>query len=265
MHRTEWVAKSPAEIIRRQILPIKRVIIAHTASEPCYTRETCKPSVQIIQRFHIDSKKFSDIGYNFLIGGDGCVYIGRGWNYVGAHTKRYNLKSVGIALIGTFNIFQPTELQMNATAKLINLGMKLSKISQSYVLNGMCQLSFSQSPGKVVYDIILKWDHFIISSETPPCYFVENITSTSTENSTVKIQSDSAINIKDTAMTTVSTPVSIIEFTNSTILIEDSTTVLSAISTDVLDNATILSQNNTTNTATTTILQQITIADSTNT
>ena len=35
----------------------------------------------------MDTKKFSDIGYNFLIGGNGDVYEGRGWDKQGAHTK----------------------------------------------------------------------------------------------------------------------------------------------------------------------------------
>ena len=36
-----------------------------------------------------------DIGYNFVIGGDGHVYEGRGWKVVGAHTSGYNKVHVG--------------------------------------------------------------------------------------------------------------------------------------------------------------------------
>lgn len=35
-----------------------------------------------------------DIGYSFMIGEDGNVYEGRGWDEVGAHTYGYN--SVGL-------------------------------------------------------------------------------------------------------------------------------------------------------------------------
>ncbi len=31
-------------------------------------------------------RKYCDIGYNFLIGGDGNVYEGRGWDRQGSHT-----------------------------------------------------------------------------------------------------------------------------------------------------------------------------------
>ena len=42
------------------------------------------------------SKGWSDIGYSFLIGGDGRVYEGRGWGRVGAHTYGYNSRAYGI-------------------------------------------------------------------------------------------------------------------------------------------------------------------------
>jgi N-acetylmuramoyl-L-alanine amidase len=36
-----------------------------------------------------------DLGYSFLVGGDGQVYEGRGWNHSGAHTYGYNSRGVG--------------------------------------------------------------------------------------------------------------------------------------------------------------------------
>ena len=42
------------------------------------------------------SQGWSDIGYSFLIGGDGRVYEGRGWGRVGAHTYGYNSRAYGI-------------------------------------------------------------------------------------------------------------------------------------------------------------------------
>lgn len=63
------------------------MIIAHTATENCTSQAECTFRVRLIQTFHIESKNFSDIGYNFLVGGDGSAYEGRGWNKQGAHTK----------------------------------------------------------------------------------------------------------------------------------------------------------------------------------
>jgi N-acetylmuramoyl-L-alanine amidase len=50
----------------------------------------------------MDNNGWNDIGYNFLVGEDGNVYEGQGWNYVGAHAPAYNLRSIGICIIGDF-------------------------------------------------------------------------------------------------------------------------------------------------------------------
>lgn len=47
-------------------------------------------------------RKFRDIGYNFLIGGDGRIYEGLGFGIRGEHAPRYNSQSIGIAFIGNF-------------------------------------------------------------------------------------------------------------------------------------------------------------------
>lgn len=42
------------------------------------------------------------LSLRFLIGGNGRVYEGAGWHHVGAHTKDYNKRAVGISFIGDF-------------------------------------------------------------------------------------------------------------------------------------------------------------------
>ena len=51
---------------------------------------------------HSLSLGWSDIAYNFLIGNDGAVYEGRGWDYQGATAKGWNNVSIGIAFIGKY-------------------------------------------------------------------------------------------------------------------------------------------------------------------
>lgn len=50
----------------------------------------------------MDTKHWSDIGYNFIVGEDGNVYEGRGWGKQGAHSKNFNNKSIGICIIGDY-------------------------------------------------------------------------------------------------------------------------------------------------------------------
>jgi hypothetical protein len=58
-------------------------------------------TVRAIQAFHQGpERKWADVGYNFLIGGDGTVFEGRGWDVQGAHAKGHNSVSLGVAYIG---------------------------------------------------------------------------------------------------------------------------------------------------------------------
>lgn len=82
--------------------PPRTVLIHHSAGPACNSESQCKRIVQQIQNDHIDNRHFNDIGYNFLIGGDGSVFEGRGWGKHGAHDPKYNARSIGICLLGNF-------------------------------------------------------------------------------------------------------------------------------------------------------------------
>ena len=68
---------------------------------------------------------WGDIGYNFLIGGDGRVYTGRGWTRVGAHSGALlNPQSLGIAFMGIFQTNPPSQIMTDAFHKLIQNGIQ---------------------------------------------------------------------------------------------------------------------------------------------
>ncbi|XP_072930536.1 peptidoglycan-recognition protein LC-like isoform X2 [Epargyreus clarus] len=159
--RLDWVAQPVEHELNKLILPAPWVIITHTATGSCFTQSECVLHVRNIQTFHIESRGWDDIGYNFLVGGDGSVYYGRGWDYEGAHTKYYNKYSIGIAFIGTFNSEAPTKQQVEACQKLIKLGVELKKLAKDYKLLAHRQLMSTLSPGDRVYNIIKEWPHFV--------------------------------------------------------------------------------------------------------
>lgn len=99
-------------------------------------------------------------GYNFLVGGDGAIYVGRGWDILGAHTKGFNTGSICFAFIGTFNKIQPPKRQLVAVQKMIVEGVKLGKVTADYNLYGHRQLISTQSPGQALYEILQTWDHW---------------------------------------------------------------------------------------------------------
>lgn len=113
-----------------------------------------------LQRKAIETDGWSDIPYNFLVGGDGAVYVGRGWDTEGAHTKGYNKRSIGIAFIGTFLNEPPPQRQLEAAEKLIAGSVEMKKIQIHYNLYGHCQLTETKSPGKKLFEIIKTWEHW---------------------------------------------------------------------------------------------------------
>ncbi|KAK5642878.1 hypothetical protein RI129_009045 [Pyrocoelia pectoralis] len=162
--REEWLAKPAKGEMELLKLPVPYVIIMHTASQFCSTEDVCKKMVQDIQIFHADGRGWSDIGYSFLVGGDGNGYQGRGWYTVGAQVFGYNSACIGIAFIGTFNEVLPPEQQLNAAKKLIGMGLELGIIAPDYKLLTARQLQTTQSPGEALYKLIKTWDHW---SPTP--------------------------------------------------------------------------------------------------
>lgn len=166
VQRREWVAQPPTETINDLVLPVPYVIIMHTATDNCTNQGDCTHAVRYIQSFHIDGNKWWDIGYNFLVGGDGYVYEGRGWKKEGSHTLGYNAKSIGIALIGTFNNMLPTADQMHGAKLLIQKGLELGYIQANYTLFGATQLSHTQSPGEMFFEVLKKWPHFGVKPNT---------------------------------------------------------------------------------------------------
>lgn len=158
--RNEWGAQPPTEPLTKMKLPVPYVIISHTATEHCTTQSECTLHVRFAQTFHIESRKWTDIGYNFLVGGDGLAYVGRSWDYMGAHAFGYNNKSIGISFIGTFNTVVPPKVQIHAAQKIIELGVKGGKIAKDYKLLGHRQVSKTLSPGDALYSIIKTWPHW---------------------------------------------------------------------------------------------------------
>jgi hypothetical protein len=62
-----------------------------------------KQYVRSIQNYHMDTAKYNDIGYNYLIMPSGRVYEGRGARWQGAHTLGHN-DDCGIAFAGNFQV-----------------------------------------------------------------------------------------------------------------------------------------------------------------
>lgn len=69
-----------------------------------------KRTPQAIRAYNSELKH---IGYHYVIGVDGTIYLGRHIEEVGAHTQGSNAKTIGVCLVGTdaFNLEQMESLK----------------------------------------------------------------------------------------------------------------------------------------------------------
>ena len=154
VHKETWGGKLPSHVQNLQH-PLDLVIIAHTATSVCTTLTECSKLVKAIQNYHFRLKK-SDIGYNFLIGGDGNIYEGRGWDAANSVKD----KSISVSFIGNFLYDHLTENMVDALQELLIEGVELGKLKEDYKIVCHNQTIATLSPGQNVYDVVKTWKHF---------------------------------------------------------------------------------------------------------
>ncbi|XP_054712234.1 peptidoglycan recognition protein-like [Uloborus diversus] len=160
LSRKAWRARPSVRVVPIS-LPVNHVIIIHTADVQCKNTPQCIRIVQFTQNYHLDYNGWWDIGYNFLIGGEGLVYEGVGWKHVGAHTFNFNFISMGIAFMGDFRNATPNNRMLDAAQLLIECGKKKGYLSPYTEIHGHRDAICTISPGDKLYAIIKQWKNFI--------------------------------------------------------------------------------------------------------
>ena len=81
--------------------PVSTIFVHCSATRPAWMEgHHLAAKVAEIRRWHVQDRKWSDIGYHWLIDRDGQVAQGRLESRVGAHVAKHNTGSLGICLIG---------------------------------------------------------------------------------------------------------------------------------------------------------------------
>ena len=126
--RSEWGGDSVPPRAAPEYGEVQAAFVHHTVNANDYAPEESAGIVLGIARYHRDSNRWNDIGYNFLVDRYGQVFEGRAGGIdqavIGAHAQGYNSASTGIAGIGTFSSEPQSEAGLEALAHLI--GWKLS-------------------------------------------------------------------------------------------------------------------------------------------
>jgi hypothetical protein len=143
--------------------------VHHTVNANDYTRSEVPALMRSIYAYHVKSRGWSDIGYNYLIDRFGRIWEGRYGGVdravVGAHTLGFNDDSFAASAIGNYQITQPSEAMIQAYATLFAWKLSLHGITASsthqYVtsryfqaINGHRDAESTLCPGQYLYDRI---------------------------------------------------------------------------------------------------------------
>jgi N-acetylmuramoyl-L-alanine amidase len=106
------------------------------------------------QAFHMDSRGWSDIAYNFGIPDPNpskIVFEGRGVGVQGGHTQGENTESHAFCVLGNFEVDQPSANTLEVAAQLMALGIR-KKWWDNHILGHRDAAGASTScPGKYWY------------------------------------------------------------------------------------------------------------------
>jgi hypothetical protein len=140
--------------------------VHHTVNANDYTRAEVPGIIRSIYAYHVRSRGWSDIGYNFLVDRFGRIWEGRYGGVdrpvVGAHTLNYNDYSFAMSAIGNYDIKRPSRAMIEAYGALFAWKLSLHGVDASstrqrvgsrnfQAINGHRDAASTACPGRYLY------------------------------------------------------------------------------------------------------------------
>jgi N-acetylmuramoyl-L-alanine amidase len=145
--RAEWGARPPTRTTPLST-PVREIWIHHGAGS------SSDPVAQWrgYQRLHMDTRKWSDIAYNFGIGRGGEVLEGRGPSNVGGGTgSPQDQRSYSVCFIGNFETEQPTQQALDACSALLAGLIDEGLLTRDFQIYGDRDKNSTACPGRNLY------------------------------------------------------------------------------------------------------------------
>ncbi len=134
---------------------LKMAVVHHTASTNAYSSGQVPSILRSMQAYHMDTKGWSDIAYNFLVDRFGTIWEGRGGGMgnavIGAHAMGFNTGSVGVSVIGNFVGAGAPSVALEAVARVVGWRLEAYGVNPLAASNFTSGGSTSIPAGQVVY------------------------------------------------------------------------------------------------------------------
>lgn len=122
--RADWGADESLRGRTVEYGQIQAAFVHHTVNSNDYSPADVPAIIRGIYAFHVKSRGWRDIGYNFLIDKWGRIWEGRYGGIdkpvTGAHTYGHNDDAFGASTIGTYTDTEPTPATLDAYARLFS-------------------------------------------------------------------------------------------------------------------------------------------------
>ncbi|OIO54405.1 hypothetical protein AUJ46_03675 [Candidatus Peregrinibacteria bacterium CG1_02_54_53] len=117
---------------------VRMLVVHHTALAIRNDPRSPVERVRALYQYHAETLSWGDIGYHYLIDEDGTIYEGRagGDNVVGGHAYCANVGTIGVALLGNFEVEEPSQIQ------ILSLQWLLRHLADHYNLDPEKSITF---------------------------------------------------------------------------------------------------------------------------
>ncbi|XP_069553299.1 N-acetylmuramoyl-L-alanine amidase-like [Brachyistius frenatus] len=162
--RCQWGANAHRGTPIPLTLPLQFLYVHHTyePSSPCLSFPNCSRDMRAMQKFHQEDRGWNDIGYSFVVGSDGYIYAGRGWNHLGTHTRNHNSIGYGVSIIGNYTASLPSRHAMDLLRhRLVRCAVDGGGLVANFTIHGHRQVvNYTTCPGDALFSEIRSWEHF---------------------------------------------------------------------------------------------------------
>lgn len=176
-------------------LPVTRVVVVDTADERecCMTPDECVRRLQVIQILYMDKYQLKDIPFNFMIGCDGIVYKGRGFESRGERfippdnltgnliaTKKWTRKASSylvsmyeepivdflgknlfiVAFIGNFTEQKPSDKQLQTFSGFLDRSVSRDVMTHNFTLMTQKQIDTLNNTADALTEALSTIPHF---------------------------------------------------------------------------------------------------------
>ncbi|MBC7835332.1 MAG: N-acetylmuramoyl-L-alanine amidase [Phycisphaerales bacterium] len=147
--RSQWTRSGvgrPGEI--NPMNGVSRITIHHDAVHSGDIRSSADAArrLESFRRDHVNSRRWADIGYHYIIDPSGRIWEGRNVRFQGAHVKDNNENNVGVMLMGNFNQQSPSPQQIASLDRFVGQQMTRYRVPMSRVYTHQ-ELGQSACPG----------------------------------------------------------------------------------------------------------------------